>query len=116
MVIPYPETVTVVRVTTDNFGDTTTGTTFDVPGCIIYPRVAKAATNVNRGGNETTVAEDIVTFGLSVLMPPGTDVLATDRVVARGTTYEVDGNPTNWSSPLSNFQPGCEVLLKRVTG
>ena len=116
MNVVQPETVTVTRVTRDDFGDTTEGANHDVEGCVIYPRMAKAATNVNRGGNEVVTAEDLITFGLSVLMPPGSDVLATDRVTARGDEYEVDGNPTNWVSPLSGFSPGVEVLLKRITG
>lgn len=116
IIVPYPETVTVVRVATDKFGDRTDGATHDVSGCAVYPRMAKAAVSITRSVGETTSADDIVAFGLGVLMPPGSDVLATDRVIVQGNEYEVDGNPTAWSSPLSNFQPGIEVLLKRVTG
>lgn len=116
MIVPFPETVTVVRIIAGPHGSRTPGETHDVEGCAVYPRATKASTNVTRGGNESLVADDLVEFGLAVLMPPGSDVLATDQVIARGKTYEVDGQPQDWSSPLSNFSPGREVLLKQETG
>ena len=116
MNIPYAETVTVVRMIAGRHGDRTQGESHDVTGCAVYPRATKASTNVTRGGNESLVAEDLVEFGLAVLMPPGSDVLATDQVIVRGTTYEVDGKPADWWSPISNFNPGREVLLKQETG
>lgn len=116
MRVPYPETVTVVRMVVGKHGARTPGDSHDVDGCAVYPRATKASTNVTRGGNESLVAEDLVEFGLAVLMPAGSDVLATDQVIARGKTYEVDGQPADWWSPLSNFAPGREVLLKQETG
>lgn len=52
--------------------------------------------------------------GPTVYLPAGTDVLSTDRVVVRGTVYEVDGVPQDWRSPYSGSRPGLSVTLRRL--
>lgn len=107
MSFPYGETITVSRQTENNRGDWSVGLTFDVDGCAIWPTTGT-----------TTVAGgmDVVVFGLTVLMPPGSDVLATDTILARGNQYNVIGEPSLFQSPLTGTQSGIEVQLKARTG
>ena len=101
------ETVSIVRQSENAYGDHTPGLDHDVTGCAIWPTT----------GTETVAGGmDVVVFGLTVLMPPGTDVLSTDTVLARGVTYMVNGEPTLYQSPLTGTQSGIEVQLKTETG
>lgn len=66
-------------------GVKTYGPPRDVKGCKIWPRVSK---EIDEGG--------AITDGLNIYVPPGADavgVKATDRVLARGKEWEVDGVP-----------------------
>ena len=107
MLFPYGETVTVNRQTENAYGDWSVALTFDVDGCAIWPTTG--ATTVAGG-------MDVVVFGLTVLLPPGTDVLATDVIQARGNQYNVIGEPNLFQSPLTGTQSGIEVQLKARTG
>ena len=100
------ETVTVTRRTQNNVGDKTDGASHAVTGCAIWPTVS----------TETVQGQDTVIWGLTVLMPPGTDVLSTDKVTVRGIDYLVNGEPALYQSPLTGTQSGIEVLLTTQTG
>ena len=52
----------------------------------------------------------------TVYLPTGTDITPADRVVVRGVTYEVDGDPADWRSPFSGWRHGLAVSLKRFGG
>lgn len=39
-----------------------------------------------------------------------------DRCVVRGKTYQVDGEPAVWRSPLTGWEPGISVKLEVVDG
>lgn len=103
----FTETVTVVRQVVDNWGNHTAGATHDVDGCAVWPFGVSG---------EVVVGEDTVTWDMYVLMPAGSDVVATDRVIVRGITYDVVGEPIRWISPLTGRQPGVQVNLKTATG
>ena len=86
-----------------------------VNGCVFWPRLsARGSATANSG--EFLNGADRIIYGLAGLVPPGTVVKATDRVIARGELYEVDGEPALWQSPLTGTQGGTEVNLTRVTG
>jgi hypothetical protein len=51
-----------------------------------------------------------------VYAPAGSDIRAQDRLVVRGKTYEVDGEPAAWRSPFTGWEPGLVVSLKIVEG
>jgi hypothetical protein len=112
-VVLIGETVTILRNTAtgrDAYGnDKYTHTSVDVSGCGVWPSDAA-------GGNETTQGRDTVISGLTVLFPPGTAVAATDRVVARGATYEVVGEPGTYVNGFTATQAGTQVTLRRVQG
>ena len=39
-----------------------------------------------------------------------------DRFVIRGKLYEVTGDPDDWSTGMTSWNPGVEIALKGVTG
>lgn len=52
----------------------------------------------------------------SVAFTAGADVLAGDRLLIRGGTYEVQGDPFDWRSPFSGWEPGLVARAQRVEG
>lgn len=78
----------------------------DVPGCAVWPT----------GSDEQIQGQDQTSERLSVMLPFGTRVVATDRARVRGLLYEVTGIPSQWSSPFTGTRAGVEVRLTRVTG
>lgn len=102
------ETVTVVRPAgTDDWGDPIpgSGTETDVEGCMVQPRTS----------TELTESRDTVFIGFTVWMPPGTDVLSTDKVRYRGVEYVVNGEPFRWPD-FSGVEDHVQVELEGVTG
>lgn len=115
MDFPYGETVTRQRgtPTVDPYSgeatgvDWTTPTELAIPGCAFNP------------GRSTEPLQDARTAVLTqpeVYAPYGSDVLAGDRLVVRGDVYEVDGNPADWRSPFTGWEPGMVIPLKRAEG
>jgi hypothetical protein len=97
------ETVTVLRgVGRDAFGDPVAGATTetDVAGVLFAPG---PSTEANFGQNR--VDADATLYG-----PPGMDIVATDRVRARGKVYSVIGDPQDWGVE------GVITALRRITG
>lgn len=106
MTFPFGETVTVTRQTQTTYGDRTAGASHDITGCAVWPTTS----------TEAIYGQDTVVWGLTVLMPPGSDVLATDTVTVRGVVYRVNGQPELFQSPLTGTQAGVRVLLQGATG
>lgn len=106
------ETVTILRgqATIDRYGNTTvdwtTPTRTDIDGVAVAPRTS----------GEEHAGRTAVIVGLTLYLPAGADMRATDRVVARGSTYEVVGDPAVWVSPYTGAQPGIEVAVERYDG
>lgn len=92
--------------------DWTAPTGVQVVGVGIAPR---SSTEPNQD------ARTAVIVGLTVYLPAGTVVSASDRVridtgYYAGRTFMVDGEPGAWRSPFTGWAPGLEVALKAVTG
>lgn len=106
------ETITIIRpaTTTNAYGDTAldwgTTTTTDVKA-IVYPRSTTP--------NENNANRTAVIVGLTALLPDGADVQSTDRITARGETWEALGEPGDWRSPWG-WKPGLQIDLERVEG
>lgn len=101
-------TITVIRPPArDKNGDPVpgSGTQVDVDGCSVQPRQSTEATDLR----------NTVTTGLIAFIPPGVEVKATDRIVHKGVTYAVDGEPADWDD-LEAVPSHLEVALKRVEG
>ena len=110
MMFPGGQTVSVVtrtRAGEDQDGnDQFTLTSQSVSNVPVWPRTSV----------ELVQGQDLVTTGLTALMPPCVDVSAIDKVVVYGETYEVDGDPRRYASPFTGLNPGVEIDLKKVTG
>ena len=65
-----------------------------VSGCSVQPTF----------GEEETSHRDAVQSEYTVYMPKGTDVDAYCRIVWKGKTYEVVGNPSVWDVPMSSVE------------
>lgn len=78
-----------------------------IPGCAFNPGQSAEPDQVGR--NAIITQPEVYT-------PPGADVTAGDRLVVRGLTYEVEGDPADWRSPYTGWTPGLVVALKRVEG
>lgn len=116
MTYPYGETVQVLDGSVtgrDSYGDDQR--TYPVKAT--YDNVAVWPADGNgTGGNEFQDGRDTVTIGLVVSLPDGADIQPTDRVIARGQTWEVQGQPGEYASPLTGWRPGLPVALRRITG
>lgn len=77
-----------------------------INGCAFAPS-ASSEDNSNRA----LVEADAILY-----VPSGTDLVSTDRVTVRGTTYDVDGQPEDWRSPYTTRRPGIAVPLRVVDG
>lgn len=99
----------------DSYGnDVYAAVATDVPA-IIMPRTSGRATGA--GSTEATkAAADVVTTGLTVILLPGTAVKAVDQFKVSGAVYDVDGDPADWTSPLTGTPAGVQVELVKVTG
>lgn len=115
MDFPHGETVTRLRATPiiDPYSEETTGldwgnaTSLEVPGCGFNP---------GQSSEPVQDARNSVTTQPEVYAPEGVDILAGDRLVVRGLTFDVDGDPATWVSPFTGWAPGLVVALKRTAG
>lgn len=69
-----------------------------------------------RASSESVQGQDTTVIGITALVPADTDVSSIDALRVYGVTYEVDGEPGRYRSPLTGSNPGIELQLKRVTG
>ena len=112
MMFPHGETVTVLRRVVggvDRYGNPTDtwAEGVDVALCGVAPRSSDEPAETGRAA---------VITGLTVYMPTGTQIAPADRLVVRGVTYEVVGEPGDWRSPFSGWRAGVEVAVTRVEG
>lgn len=111
---PFGRTVTIVRPGTPGFGGDPGTPQADRPvdGCVVFPG----------GTTEVTDHADRVIADLTVIFPPGTDVVATDQVRDPDDTATpaglcaIIGSPEHYSSPFTGLDPGVVVRLQRQTG
>lgn len=71
--------------------------TLTISGCSVQP----ATTSLSMDGRVLAINEQMTAF-----LPEGSDVLAGDRIVYNGETYEINGEPKRWKGAvnLSNIQ------------
>lgn len=104
-------TISRVRSTPgfDVYGDPIAGSasTVTIDGAFTAPRSSDDNDDRGRQG---------VIVGLSLFAPYGTDLLFTDQVMVDGELYDIDGEPGKWRNPLTTWEAGIEVALKRAVG
>lgn len=111
----HGETITRLRATavTDPYSGQPTGSdwsspsSLDIPGCGFNPGQSSEPLQEARNAIQTQP---------EVYAPTGSDILSGDRVVVRGKTYDVDGEPADWRSPFTGWAPGMVIALKRTDG
>jgi len=105
-------TVTVIRPTRDRHGDRTAVATHTVDWCAFAP------TNGTVGGSQELVDRRATVITDNQLYAPmGADIRAADKVrMPNGTTWNVDGDPGEWTNPWTGEQLGIVVPITRVTG
>lgn len=111
MRIFHPESVTVLRpvpVTLPAFGDRPDPTSTEITGCGVFP----APLNTE----QRSFDQDIANVDITIVVPPGTDVLATDAVMVRGQRYDVLSPPVEIRSPFTGVDEGIRVPLRLSTG
>lgn len=88
-------------------GDRLPPVTHTVSPCTAYPRST----------SEDNAIRDQVEDVWVLLAPYGADITETDVIVLPdGRRYEVDGAPGGFASPYTGWQPGTQIVLRRVTG
>ncbi len=86
---------------------TKTPVSVTITGCAFDPGGSTEAVDIGRAP---------VTTSPRLFAPVGSDIKSGDRIVARGATFEVDGNPADWRSPFTGWNPGIVVGLQLVEG
>lgn len=119
MDFPHGETVTRLRAAMilDPYSGEATQAAWDdeanppsslaIEGCAFNPG---GSTEPTQEGRNAVITRP------EVYAPADADVLAGDRLVVRGLTYDVEGDPADWRSPFTGWQPGLVIALERVSG
>lgn len=112
---PHGETVTRLRGTaiTDPYSGEATGISWSTPNTLA---IEGCGFNPGQSSEPVQDARNAVITQPEVYAPTGSDVLAGDRLVVRGKTYEVKGDPADWRSPFTGWEPGMVIALERVEG
>jgi hypothetical protein len=108
-VILGSDTVTVLRGRSRDLRGNITGSDAgtDVAGCSVQPTAA----------TESTDRGELLVTNLTVYLPAGTDILATDRVQWLGDVYAVSGKPARWRDEAgAEDHVQVELLLKQGQG
>lgn len=77
----------------------------NIRNCTLIPLVSD-----EQGGDVATT-----TTAYTLVMPPGSDLKATDRVRARGLVWDVEGEPGDYRSKRGKRKAAIAVI-RRVTG
>jgi hypothetical protein len=101
------ESITQVRqnsVGTDSYGE---------PILVTTETELQAKVAARTGSKTVGAAEITVTSGLTVYLPPGTDIEIADIFIVRDERYVLDGEPFDWRNPFGGWTPGTVIDLQR---
>lgn len=114
MGFPFGETVTRQRgqKVADGYGGVVTDwslptTDVVIGGVGLAPRVDDEIGTPGRGG---------VVIGFTLYAPFGVDVTFEDRLVTPYGLFEVEGEPGPWRNPMTGWEAGTTMALRRVVG
>lgn len=123
-------TITVQRSHRDEWDDVTYVDHHQITGCLDYRNESTEDTG-GAGNRDSGGLGERVTDVRTVLAPPGSDVLYTDRVLIhprgmdlvpandkvtrQANTYQVTGRPQDWENPVTGWRPGMEINLTRTS-
>jgi len=109
MTFPFGVTLTVQRPVgaVDRYGQRTFADHHTIGPCAVDYSAS----------TENTANREAVTVDAVVFAPPGSDVLATDRIkLSGGDVFRVVGLPAPWLNPFTGWAPGVTIRLARTTG
>lgn len=107
----YRQTVTRVRPGTkvergSSIPDWEHADSLEIPGCSMQP----ASTSLSQDGRVLGISD-----GFTCFMPADADVQAGDRIVFKGKTYTIQGDPRDWPSATGRLDH-IQLNLVRWTG
>ncbi len=117
----WPNGETVVRLRAGTATDpysTETVQDWSAPDQLVHEGTGVAPTTIGAtlSRNDVEEARQSITDGFTLYLDFGFDITALDRVLVRGGIYRVVGDPGDWRSPLTGWEPGTVVVVERVTG
>jgi hypothetical protein len=104
--LPYGETITRLRatVTEDEYHNQNFDWTSPASLAITGAAVALGGTfDVGATDRQPTESD------FDLYLPSGSDVASTDRLIVRGKTCDIVGDPFDWRSPFTGWSPGMLV-------
>lgn len=114
MDFPYGETVQVLTAGTltdpysgEDAPDWDDPTSVSVAGVGVEPRPS---------GEPLQDARNQITSGYTLYFPASATVTPQNKVIVRGVTYDVLGEPAVWVNPFTGWQPGQVVQVERSEG
>lgn len=112
---PFGETITRLRATgvEDRYSNEDTDLTWEEPDELEVTDVAVEPLSTLE---TQTDGRQRVELDLRLYLPFGADVEPLDRVVVRGSTFEVQGERSDWHNPFTGSEPGSVVVCKKVEG
>lgn len=111
---PHGETVTVLAA--GEVADPYSGETSADWSNPTETEVTDVAVEPRPSSEPTQDARNAVVSGFTLYMPAGAAITAQNRVIVRGDTYDVLGDPADWRSPFSGWNPGIVVQCGRTEG
>jgi hypothetical protein len=118
LVSRYPFGQAVTLLTRSRSGVDTDGNDVFTEASTVLERVPVWPGGEGSGltGSEVEQGRDTVESGITVLLPPGTDVESIDGILVHGLRYEVAGEPARFLSPFTGRDPGILVRASRAEG
>lgn len=86
--------------------DWSTATEKQISGCSVQP----GGTSLSQDGRVLAISD-----GYTCYMPPGSDVIAGDKIRFNGQDYQVIGEPRAWTSPTGRVS-SLQAQLERWSG
>ena len=116
MRFPMGEPVTVLTADTDEnaYADEATPTWSKPPVSSVV--VLGVGVEPRPSSEPVANARNAVVVGYTLYLPDAAGVTARSRIIVRGNTYEVLGEPAEWRSPFTAWAPGAVVQVQRVEG
>lgn len=112
--LPFPHGQTVTRLRAALISDPYSGEQAldwgqvdeqPIPGCALAPAATSELTEAERQSKTTRA---------TLYVPHGTGITAADRIrIADGREWLIDGDPAEWTNPLTGWAPGVTVNLIR---
>lgn len=112
---PHGETVTRLRGVTsvDPYSGESTALDWTTPATLV---IEGCGFNPGQSSEPLQTGRNAVSTQPEVYAPADADVLAGDRVIVRGKTYDVDGQPAKWANPFTGWEPGLVIALNLTEG